>query len=327
MKKDNGDLISVIVPVYNVEAYLRKCIESILKQTYSNLEVILINDGSKDKCGEICEEYRKKDKRIKVIHKVNEGLSEARNTGIINATGKYITFVDSDDYIDDCYVELLYKTIILYGADISIASHRILYENRCIDKSTNEEFCADSKLILEKILYDDGIDISTWGKLYKIELFNNIKFPKGRFYEDSATTYKLIDISSNIAVLSKAVYNYVMRKNSISKSKFSKKKLDLITSTKEMTDFIINKYPELTNACNRRLMYAYLSTLTQLAQSKETNKQIEKELLDYIRKNRQVVLKDKRIPKRDRLGIYASIFGLGFYKFTWNCYLCISKRK
>ena len=326
MKKDNGDLISVIVPVYNVETYLRKCIESILKQTHSNLEVILIDDGSEDKCGEICEEYSKEDKRIKVIHKVNEGLSEARNTGIVNATGKYITFVDSDDYIDDCYVELLYNALISYNADISIASHRILYKNRCIDKSTNEEFCADSKLILEKILYDDGIDISTWGKLYKIELFNDIRFPKGRFYEDSATTYKLIDISSNIAVYSKAVYNYVMRKDSISKNEFSKKKLDLITSTKEMTDFVRNKYPYLNNACNRRLMYAYLSTLTQLAQCKKANKQIEKELLDYIRKNRNVVLKDKRIPKRDRIGIYTSIFGLRFYRFAWNCYSYISKR-
>lgn len=324
---ENSDLISVIVPVYNVEEYLKKCLESILKQTYSNLEIILIDDGSEDRCGEICEEYKKKDNRIKVIHKANEGLSEARNTGIMNATGQYITFVDSDDYIDNCYVELLYNILISYSADISIVSHRILYKKRCIDKSTNEEFCADPKLILEKILYDDGIDISAWGKLYKSELFNNIKFPKGRLYEDSATTYKLIDISNKIAVSSKAVYNYVMRKDSISKNKFSEKKLDLITSTKEMTDFIINKYPELTSACNRRLMYAYLSTLTQLAQCKERNKRIEKELLEYIRKNRHIVLKDKRIPKRDRVGIYASMFGLRFYKFAWNCYSNISKRK
>ena len=323
---ERNDLISVIIPIYNVERYLVKCIESVLKQTYSNLEIILIDDGSEDKCGKICEEYKKKDNRIKVIHKTNEGLSEARNAGIVNATGKYITFVDSDDYIDDCYIELLYNVLISYSADISIASHRIIYKNRCIDKSTNEEFCANSKLILEKILYDDGIDLSTWGKLYKIELFDNIRFPKGRLFEDSATTYKLIDISKNIAVYSKAVYNYIMRNDSISKSKFSEKKLDLITSTKEMTDFIRSKYPCLSNACNRRLMYAYLSTLTQLAQCKETNKQIEKELLEYIRENKQKVLKDKRIPKRDRLGIYASIFGLRFYKLALNFYSNISKR-
>lgn len=325
-KIDKIDLISVIVPIYKVENYLEKCIISILNQTYSRLEIILVDDGSPDKCGIICDEFKEKDSRIKVIHKENGGLSDARNVGIQNSTGKYITFIDSDDYVEKEYIDLLYTTLISNNADISIASHRVLYKKKSIDKSTGDKFCGNSEMILEKILYDDGVDLSAWGKLYKTKLFNQIKFPKGRLFEDSATTYQLIDLSEKIAVYSKPVYNYVMRDDSISRNQFSKKKLDLITSTEEMTDFIQKKYPELEKACNRRLMYAYLSTLTQLSKSKKPDKEIKEQLITYIKNNKKSVLKDRRIPKRDRIGIYSALLGLNFYRFTWNIYSKITGR-
>ena len=324
--ENNIEKISVIIPMYKVEEYLKKCIESILKQTYANLEIIFVDDGSPDKCGEICEEYKKKDSRIKVIHKENGGLSDARNKGIDVATGKYVTFIDSDDYIEENYIEFLYNLMKKYNADISIGSHKIIYNNRIIDKSTYKEFSENSEKVLEKILYDDGVDLSAWGKLYKIELFNKIRFPKGRLYEDSATTYKLIDLANVIAVSSRPIYNYVMRNNSISQGDFNLKKMELITSTNEMTDFIKKEYPNLEKACNRRMMWAYLSTLSQLAKSKKRNKDVEKQLLYYINKNRNKVLKDKKISNRDKFGIYASMFGFKFYKFIWNNYLKITKR-
>ena len=320
------ELVSVIIPVYNVEKYLEKCIDSVLNQTYNNIEIILVDDGSTDNCGTICDEYSKKDDRIKVIHKENGGLSDARNAGIEIATGKFLTFIDSDDFIEDNYIELLYNTLEDYNADLSIASHKVIYDKTIMDKSTNEEFSGDSKLILEKILYDDGVDLSAWGKLYKAELFKEVRYPKDRLYEDSATTYKLIDLSNKIAVCSKPVYNYVIREKSITNNTFSEKKLDLITSTKEMTDFIEEKYPDLKKACNRRLMYSYLSTLTQLAKSGDENKKVEQELLNYIKKNKKEVLKDNRITKRDRLGIYATTFGMKSYKFFWKCYSKLTKR-
>ena len=324
--ENNIEKISVIIPMYKVEEYLKKCIESILKQTYANLEIIFVDDGSPDKCGEICEEYKKKDSRIKVIHKENGGLSDARNKGIDVATGKYVTFIDSDDYIEENYIEFLYNLMKKYNADISIGSHKIIYNNRIIDKSTYKVFSENSEKVLEKILYDDGVDLSAWGKLYKIELFNKIRFPKGRLYEDSATTYKLIDLANVIAVSSRPIYNYVMRNNSISQGDFNLKKMELITSTNEMTDFIKKEYPNLEKACNRRMMWAYLSTLSQLAKSKKRNKDVEKQLLYYINKNRNKVLKDKKISNRDKFGIYASMFGFKFYKFIWNNYLKITKR-
>ena len=326
IKRDEEDLISVIVPVYNVEEYLKKCIDSIISQAYTNLEIILVDDGSTDNCGKICDEYAENDKRIKVIHKENGGLSDARNAGIDIAKGKYLTFIDSDDFVENNYIELLYDEAKKYDADLSIASHKVIYSKTCMDKSTNEEFCSDAKIILEKILYDDGVDLSAWGKLYKSKLFKEIRYPKDRLYEDSATTYKLIDLSNKIAVNSKPVYNYVIREKSITNNVFSEKKLDLITSTKEMTDFIKTKYPDLEKACNRRLMYSYLSTLSQLAKSSSDNKEIEQKLLDYINENKKEVLKDKKITKRDRLGIYATTFGMKSYKFFWKCYTKFTKR-
>lgn len=321
------EIISVVIPIYKVEKYLKKCIESVLVQTYDNLEIILVDDGSPDKCGKICDEYAQQDKRIKVVHKENGGLSDARNAGIICSKGTYITFIDSDDYVENNYIDVLYKAIISNNADISIASHRVVYDEKIIDKATNQQFCAKPKLILEKILYDDGVDLSVWGKLYKKSLFNEIKFPKGRLYEDSATTYKLIDFSENIAVDSQTVYNYVIRSDSISNNEFSEKKMDLIISTQEMTDFIRNKYTDLEKACDRRLMYAYLSTLAQLAMSNKEFPEIQRKLMKYINANRLKVLKDNRIPNRDKVALISTIGGFGMFKIIWNLYRKITGRK
>jgi len=176
-------------------------------------------------------------------------------------------------------------------------------------------------------LYDEGIDLSAWAKLYKTELFKEIRFPKGRLFEDAATTYKLIDKSSKISIISKSTYNYIIREDSISNRKFTPSKMDLILSTKEMTEFVKNKYPDLENAANRRLMYAYLSTLSQLAMSKEKFPKEQKELMNYIKENGNKILKDKNIPKRDKFGIICTKFGFRFYKFVWNAYRKKTGRK
>ena len=189
------DKISVVVPIYNVEKYLEKCIKSILNQTYNNLEIILVNDGSTDNCLNICKKFEKIDKRIFVINKENGGLSEARNYGIDKATGKYITFVDSDDYIDEDYLEFLYKNLIINNCDISICNPRIVYEDGGKSR-TLYKYCFPQNIVLEgekaleMMLYQKKFDNSAWGKLYKINLFDEIRYPVGKLYEDIATTYK-----------------------------------------------------------------------------------------------------------------------------------------
>lgn len=326
MEKVSNPLISVVIPVYKVEEYLNRCVDSVINQTYENLEIILVNDGSPDNCPKICDEYAKKDSRIKVIHKENGGLSDARNAGIDKATGKFITFIDSDDYIDNDYVECLYNAIEEDGTKLSICSHRVIYDTgRIIEKETKERTVLDSKKVLERILYDEGIDLSAWAKLYSIDLFKKVRYPKGRVYEDAATTYKLIDLCDKVSIASFGKYNYMIRSDSISNNKFTSKKMDLITSTKEMTDYIYNKYPDLKSACDRRLMYAYLSTLSQLVKDKDKHEE-EKVLMDYIKKNRKRILKDRRIPKRDRIGLHSLFGGIKTYKITWKIYSKISGR-
>ena len=322
------ELISVVIPIYNVEKYLRRCIDSVIKQTYENLEIILVDDGSQDNCAEICDEYAINDSRIKVIHKLNGGLSDARNSGIDIASGKYITFIDSDDYVTKDYIEVLYNALKADMTDLAISSHKVIYENgTVIEKATGEKSILSSKEVLERILYDDGIDLSAWAKLYKIELWNDVRYPKGRLFEDSATTYKLIDKCDKVTIISKATYNYMIRNSSITNVKFSNKKLDLIKSTQEMCTYVKKRYPDLEKATNRRLMYAYLSTLTQLIKSNEKNDEIEEYLYYYIEENSKKVLIDKKVPTRDKLALISTKFGLKFYKIIWKIYEKITGRR
>ena len=323
------DLISVIVPVYNVEKYLDRCLESIINQTYKNIEIILVDDGSNDNSGNICDDYAKKDSRIKIIHKENGGLSDARNAGIAIARGDYITLVDSDDYILNDYVEFLYDNLIENNADVSICKHYVKYDDGGrIDTSSGKLYVLNSKECLEMMLYCDDMDVSAWAKLYKTELFKNVKYPKGQLFEDSATTYKLIDKAKKIAFNSKAKYIYYIRKNSITTAEFNPRKMDLIKSTNEMCNYVIDKYPELAKAAKRRLMYAYLSTLTQLAKNdkKGKNKEYRIEIMNYIREHRKEELDDKEIPKRDRIALYCTRFGFNFFKISWKLYERITGR-
>ena len=219
------DLITVVVPVYNVEKYIKKCIDSIINQTYKNIEIILVNDGSTDNSGKICNDYAKKDCRIKVIHKENGGLSDARNFGIENTTGKYITFVDSDDYIEIDYVEYLYNLVVKNKVDISICSMFIDSTKKHINQGKKfKDNIFDTKKCYEYMLLEKGFTISAPAKLYLSELFRDIKYPTGMLCEDNGTTYKLIAKCDRIAYGCQSKYHYVAREDSIMRSTFNPKK-------------------------------------------------------------------------------------------------------
>ena len=210
------DLISIVIPVYKVEKYLEKCIESVLKQTYTNLQIILVDDGSPDNCGKICDEYAKRDSRIDVIHKVNGGLSEARNVGISKAKGRYIGFVDSDDYIKENMYEILLNLIKKYDADVSICNlYDVIDGNEYIRNKENgiREY---SRLdILKEVLLDKNIQSYAWNKLYKKELFDEVKYPIGKKYEDIGTTFYIFEKCNKIVVTSEPEYYYLKRSDSL----------------------------------------------------------------------------------------------------------------
>lgn len=322
----NFPLISIVVPVYNVEKYLDECVQSILCQTYTALEIILVDDGSTDAGGKICDEYALKDSRIKVIHKTNGGLSDARNAGINIAAGKYITFIDSDDFITPDYVSYLYNLCKEYNTKISVSAHTIYLENgNKIYKGLYSTKKLSAKEALTSILLDNGVDLSAWAKLYEKNLFTDINFPVGKNFEDTATTYKLFDKCDNIACGKEANYFYRIRKNSITTSISSDnfyKKLQLITNTEEMCNYIENKYPELHNACERRKIWAYFSTLNQL--NKITNKKSleseENKIVQYLKERRKIILTGKEYSRRDKLAIQCLSFGNKFYSFAWKFY-------
>ena len=230
------DLISIIIPVYKVEKYLEKCIESVLKQTYTNLQVILVDDGSPDNCGKICDEYAKKDSRIEVIHKVNGGLSDARNVGIAKAKGKYIGFVDSDDYIKEDMYEILINLIKEYDADVSICNLYDVIEGKEYIRNKENGIKEYNRIdILKEVLLDKNIQSYAWNKLYKKELFNEIKYPIGKKYEDIGTTFYIFEKCNKVVVTSEPEYYYLKRADSLVNNVIESTVLDY-------TEIIIQRY-------------------------------------------------------------------------------------
>ena len=218
-------MISVIVPVYNVERYIRQCVESILEQTYADLEIILVDDGSTDGSGSICDEYKLKDNRVVVIHKCNGGLSEARNAGLDIARGEYIGFVDSDDYIEPDMYEVLYKNCERYAADLAAARFVKFNTQGEVRKNFTEniEVFSREEMLRLFIVGDRRYEItmSVWDRLYKRELISDLRFPVGKCYEDIVFSTKVIEKSKINVYIDRALYHYRLREDSISGEDFN----------------------------------------------------------------------------------------------------------
>jgi glycosyltransferase involved in cell wall biosynthesis len=319
---NNKPLISVIVPVYNVEKYIERCLDSIINQTYNNLEIILVDDGTQDHSGDICDEYAKRDNRITVIHKANGGLSDARNCGIEHSTGEYLTFIDSDDYIDCDYVEFLFN-LVKKGYKLALCSLHVVYpkKSKACDLGSGKEIVVSGKECIEMLCYSEEVDTSAYAKLIHRSLFNSVRFPKGRIFEDHGTSYLLFDQCDKIICGFVPKYYYVIRDNSIVTSPFSLKKLDLIDMTNQMADYVSNKYPDLKDATLRRQGYAYFSTLNQMLNVDEPEYiEKRKEIIKFLKSNKSSVIKNHRTPKRDKLAYYCLSLGFPFYKFCWKLY-------
>ena len=228
----DSPVISIIVPVYKVEKYLEKCILSILHQTFKNFELILVDDGSPDNCPAICDEYAKKDNRIIVIHKNNGGLSDARNAGLSIAKGKYIGFVDSDDYIEQNMYELLLDKIVLKNADMAVCNYKYVDEqyqsidNRNANMPINDEILGVDEYFNRLIGKCGWYYVPAWNKLYSKSIFDNIKFPKGKQHEDEFLIHHIVYRCNSIVCLRQSLYNYVQRSSSIMNQKFNPKNMD-----------------------------------------------------------------------------------------------------
>ncbi len=310
--KNDQQLISIIVPIYNVKPYLRRCVDSILNQTYKNLEIFLVDDGATDGCGLICDEYAAKDERIKVIHKENGGLSDARNVAIDVATGDFILCVDSDDYVHHTLVETLHDSLKEFGADISVIGRKDVYDGDEIDlvtRHSNETTVFGVEDGLEAMLYQQDMTTSAWGKLYKAELFaDGIRYPKGKLCEDLDTTYKLFAKSSKIVSNSAQLYYYLQRDDSIIKSAFKLGRADALKFAEDQLFFIRKKFPNIEKAaCNRLFMEAVFIMLTMSKEDRANYHGVWNECADTLKTCRRIVLLDTKSPKMYRIYALFSI--------------------
>lgn len=308
-------LISVIVPVYNVEQYLNICLDSILKQTYRNLEIILVDDGSPDNCGNICDEYALMDSRVKVIHKKNGGLSSARNAGIEICRGSFISFIDSDDFVSPYFIEMLYKGVQQYNADVVTFSSAFNFmdgDDDLVKLASNSSDCRIEKIepyeALRQILYQK-IPNGAPHRLYKREIFQTLRFPLGFLFEDVATVYKAFSNAKRMAIIYADAYAYRVRKNSIVRMKFSDKKMVSIPIGRELFDNINIRYPSLKKAAAARAFSLNYQILLQVPKYDQISKEkLWKEIIFY----RKYILTDfdSYMRKKNRFAAIISFAGM-----------------
>lgn len=294
------DKISVIVPIYKVENYLEKCLNSITNQTYKNLEIILIDDGSPDNCGEICERYALEDERIKVIHKENGGLSAARNTGIDVSTGKYVVFVDSDDWIAEDYCEVLFDALVNNDADVAAVDYYMIDENEKIlniDSQTDDGFSETviyekSEIIKEMLAYKTFKNFA-WNKIYKTEMLRNNKFPEGVNYEDTIFTCDLLHKCSKIVFITKKCYYYLQRGNSITRMHTEKNMCDFARSAEYRFNKVCIMYPELETNNIYSLLTSTLALGSMQASSEKRYRSVEEHIEGFIEIIKNYLMKNE----------------------------------
>lgn len=310
-------LISVIIPVYNVEECLSRCLDSVIKQTYTNLEIIVVDDGATDNSGQICDEYREEDKRIKVIHKLNGGLSDARNVGLDAATGEYISFIDSDDWVSQDYVECLYRIIKKDNYDVAICDFVRSKDESVVDKKNTEKLITyDNKDAIRNLLYQ-RISSSVCAKLFKRNLWENIRFEVGKLYEDVIPIYLVFQQSKKIIKINKCNYYYFYREGSIVTQKFSIKKMDYVYNCKKVLESVKTSYPEYESAAISRLFWAEIHVLVHMDKPKQYFNEYRM-LKEEIKKYRRLVIKDKQNEKKVRSVAYLSIMGDKVLKIVFN---------
>lgn len=307
-------LVSVIVPVYNVNLYLKQCVDSILSQTYKKLEILLVDDGSTDNSGMICDDYAKIDQRVKVIHKKNGGLSDARNVALDICRGDYISFVDSDDYLSPCFYEILMGVMNSGNCDlVALKGGPSFWDGEEIPAlaKDKDEFAVrylNSHDVLERMLYQEIATAAPF-KLYKKEVFDNIRFPVGYLYEDVATTYKPFFNAKECAIVEADIYAYRKRRDSIIRQSFSPKKMicldifDQLVNDKQLKDAGLQKAAESR---------VYAMTYSVFLQVPKNDKKTQRIIWNKLKTVQKDVMFDtsKIMRKKNRYAAFVSLLGM-----------------
>lgn len=301
------ELISVIIPVYKVQEYLDECVASVLSQTYTNLEIILVDDGSPDDCPRMCDHWAGCDSRIRVIHKENGGLSDARNVGLDIACGEYIAFVDSDDYIKPEMLEKLYSALVTTQADIAACGIQ-----NCGDGVYATWGCENvigtPEQIYELLYRDTAYPVSAWNKLYRRSCWQALRFPVGKICEDAFTTYQLIHYAKRVVMIPHALYCYRIRPDSIMTSSFSVKKMDEEEAWRCNYQFMEKHYPQL----RKKAFDFYLQRVNVMVLSMKEEDRLKfaeeyQQLRRILRNNFRYVLWGSKLPLKPRIKLALDI--------------------
>ncbi|MGG1629491.1 glycosyltransferase family 2 protein [Rossellomorea sp. NRS-1567] len=290
-------IVSVVVPIYKVERYIHRCIKSILHQTYPYLEIILVNDGSPDRCGEIAEEYKHKDSRIIVIHKENGGLSDARNEGMKEARGEYTVFVDSDDWLEPTMIEDMLHCRHEHQADLVQSAFYYAYDDKLLFDSNN--YSNDGSMLLlnnqesmYELIKNDKVKNFAWGKLYKTELIKDIPFKKGVLFEDVFWAHQVMKRVKTFVLLHKPLCHYYQRSDSIVAT-YSIRNLDILTGLKERLEFVKKHYPHYQDEVYRSILQNSLMHYNLLFRNRKIDRGAirRKEINEYIQANNDLFKK------------------------------------
>lgn len=311
-------LVSVIIPVYNSEEYLDQCLTSVIKQTYKNIEIILIDDGSSDRSLEIIEGHAKADARVKILRKKNGGVASARNCGVKHSSGKYIAFVDSDDFLDDNYISHMIKVAEKDRVDVVQCNYRIAFGKQIKKPDQVErkkEFTKDESV--KSMLYQAEISSALWGKIIKRELFEGVSFPEGKVHEDLYALYYVLKKTEKTIILGEYLYNYRLRQNSLIHASFSKHTLDIL-DVLESISADVERHSEYKQAFMSRKVNADFFVLRQLPSE---YKNLKKELWSDVKRLRARVLKDPMVRKKTKVGLVISYFGLPAVKIVYRMFV------
>lgn len=320
-------LISILIPVFNGAAYLPRCLNSVLSQTYQTLEVVLVNDGSTDDTAKICEAYAAKDARIRYIVQQNQGLAATRNILLRAARGELVSFVDADDYVEPTYISYLWTLMQASQCGVSACNHWIcrgLQKRPRFSVSDAQTFLAP-QAAFANILYDQYPDVSAWGKLYKKSIFEELEYPLDCLFEDTFRIAEIVLAGNGLAYGGKPQYHYQIYTDSLSRGKFNQHKLDYVAAVDHMTEIMRAHYNGMEAGINRRKMHALLSTRRYLVGCSLAEAEIRDRLEAQIRSGGARVLKDKHSPVRDKVGILSVMMGTKVYDMLWTAYERIRK--
>ncbi len=307
--------ISVIVPVYKVEPYIHKCVDSILGQTFSDIQVILVDDGSPDTCGDICEEYAKKDERVQVVHKENGGLSDARNAGIPYAKGEYVIFLDSDDYVEKDMLEYLYTNIKKAGADMATCGIYEVYKDRIEAQEEEEDFVCSGEEAFRCILRGHTIRGEIWNKLILKSCMEDLRFPKGRLYEDIYYTVDLMQRVKTVAVGTKPKYYYLHREDSITGRAYRPQLFDIIDGYTKNYRVVKKAFPALEKEAQCLWIWSRFIVLDKML-LEDDFRTLEgyKELKRFIRRHLFVIWSNPYFQKKRKISAFVLFLNVRLYR-------------